>query len=92
MADKPKIGAGMAAAMLRMGAKELAQVLPAFNDGIKPVEELGSPGNLSPQEVVATKTKSADKDSFEADMAVVAKESSAKAAVEPSKDAEMDRD
>jgi len=29
----------------RMGAKELAQALPAFPDSIRPVEEVGMPGN-----------------------------------------------
>lgn len=43
-----KIGEHALAAMARMGLKELAAVLPAFPDSIKPVEELGAPGNLPP--------------------------------------------
>ena len=49
---KQKIGAGHLKAMGRTGAKELAQVLPAFPaHGIQPVEEPGLAGNLTPQEV-----------------------------------------
>jgi hypothetical protein len=55
--EKPKIGAGHAAGMLRAGGKELAQALPAFPaHGIQPVEEVGLAGNLSPQEVVNGKS------------------------------------
>ena len=43
-----KIGEHALGAMVRMGFKELAQVLPAFPDSVKPVEELGAPGNLPP--------------------------------------------
>ena len=32
-------------AFTRQGAKEIAQVLPAFPDSVKPVEELGTLGN-----------------------------------------------
>jgi len=35
----------------RQGAKELAQALPAFPDSIKPVEQLGTPGNPTQLEV-----------------------------------------
>jgi hypothetical protein len=46
---KPKIGEGHAAAMFRAGLKELAQILPAFPDGVRPVEESGLAGNATPQ-------------------------------------------
>jgi hypothetical protein len=52
---RPKLGAGHASAMLRAGVKELAQVLPAFPDGVRPVEEPGLAGNLTPQEIVQDK-------------------------------------
>jgi hypothetical protein len=53
---KQKIGAGHAKAMMRQGAKEIAQVLPAFPaHGIQPVEEPGLAGNLTPQEVAHEK-------------------------------------
>jgi len=38
-------------ASARQGAKELAQALPAFPDSIKPVEQLGTPGNPTQLEV-----------------------------------------
>jgi hypothetical protein len=38
-------------AFTRQGAKELAQVLPAFPDSVKPVEELGTLGNPTQLEV-----------------------------------------
>ena len=45
-----KIGAGHFKAMARLGLKELAQALPAFPDStIKPVEEPGAYGNITPQ-------------------------------------------
>lgn len=51
-----KIGAGHVNAMIRAGAKELAQMLPAFpTHGIQPVEEPGLAGNLTPQEVANDK-------------------------------------
>ena len=51
-----KIGAGHLQAYLRAGAKELAQALPAFpTHGIHPIEEPGLAGNLTPQEIVASK-------------------------------------
>ncbi|MGO9469780.1 MAG: hypothetical protein ACLQVF_37230 [Isosphaeraceae bacterium] len=44
-----KIGQGHLAAMVRLGLKELAQALPAFPDSnIKPVEEPGAIGNVTP--------------------------------------------
>jgi len=55
--EQPKLGAGHLEAWLRSGAKELAQVLPAFpSHGVQPVEEVGLAGNLSPQEVVNGKS------------------------------------
>ncbi len=46
----PKFGEGHLAAMARLGLKELAQALPAFPDStIKPVEEPGAAGNVTPQ-------------------------------------------
>lgn len=50
-----KIGQGAFEAWLRAGHKEVTQILPAFPDSIRPVEEPGLPGNLTPQEVVAQK-------------------------------------
>lgn len=47
----PKIGQGHAAAMWRSGLKELAQILPATNESVQPVEEMGLAGNALPQEV-----------------------------------------
>jgi hypothetical protein len=58
MADEQtqKIGQGHLKAMLRQGAKELAQILPAFpSSAVQPVEEPGLVGNLTPQEVVQDK-------------------------------------
>jgi hypothetical protein len=53
---KQKIGAGHVKAMARQGAKEIAQVLPAFPaHGVQPVEEAGVFGNLTPQEVAKDK-------------------------------------
>ncbi|MDP1795971.1 MAG: hypothetical protein Q8K78_00745 [Planctomycetaceae bacterium] len=55
MADV-KWGAGHAAAMFRAGHKELGQALVALPQGtIRPVEEPGLVGNLTPQEVVDSK-------------------------------------
>ncbi|MBA4066199.1 MAG: hypothetical protein C0501_21290 [Isosphaera sp.] len=61
----PKIGAGAGAgaAFLRQGAKELAQVLPAFpSHGVQPVEEMGAiwGQNPTPQEVYRQKTGEAE--------------------------------
>jgi hypothetical protein len=54
--QKQKIGAGHVKAMMRQGAKEIAQSLPAFpSHGIQPVEEPGLAGNLTPQEVARDK-------------------------------------
>jgi hypothetical protein len=56
--EKQKIGAGHAQAMLRAGAKELTQALVALPDSnIRPVEEPGLYGNLTPQEVVQGKSE-----------------------------------
>lgn len=58
MSDKPKIGAGHLAAMGRAGLKELSQALVALPDSnIRPVEEPGLYGNLTPQEIVAGKSE-----------------------------------
>lgn len=55
MADV-KWGAGHAEAMLRAGAKEAGQALVALpTSTIRPVEEPGLVGNLTPQEVMAAK-------------------------------------
>ncbi len=46
----PKIGEGHLAGMARQGLKELAQALAAFPDStIRPVEEPGVFGNVTPQ-------------------------------------------
>jgi hypothetical protein len=50
-----KAGQGVLQAALRLGTKELAQILPAFPDSVKPIEEPGALGNLTPQEVVQQK-------------------------------------
>jgi len=56
--QKMKIGAGHLAAMGRAGLKELSQALVAFPDNnIRPVEEPGLVGNLTPQEIVHGKTQ-----------------------------------
>lgn len=52
-----KIGAGHLGAMARSGAKELAQILPAFPDSVKPVEELGAFGNPTQLDVNQEKGK-----------------------------------
>jgi hypothetical protein len=53
---KQKLGAGHAKGMMRQGAKEIAQVLPAFPaHGVQPIEEAGVFGNLTPQEVAQDK-------------------------------------
>jgi len=58
MSDKPKIGAGHLAAMGRAGLKELSQALVALPDSnIRPVEEPGLYGNLTPQEIVQGKSE-----------------------------------
>lgn len=56
MADE-KWGAGHAKAWFRQGPKEIAQVLPAFPDSVRVVEEPGLAGNPTPQEVVKEKGK-----------------------------------
>jgi hypothetical protein len=53
---KPKIGAGHASAMFRAGSKEVAQALVALpTSTIRPVEEPGLAGNLTPTEVAQGK-------------------------------------
>ena len=49
--QKPKIGAGHAMAMGRLGLKEIGQALPAFPDSMRVIEEYGVFGNSLPQEV-----------------------------------------
>jgi hypothetical protein len=53
----PKWGAGHLQAWLRAGAKEISQVLPAFPESVRPVEEPGLAGNLTPQEVLSDKQR-----------------------------------
>lgn len=56
--QKVKYGAGHLAAWLRAGQKEVAQALVAFPDStIRPVEEPGLAGNLTPSEIVHGKTQ-----------------------------------
>jgi hypothetical protein len=56
--QQPKIGAGHLAAMGRAGLKEMSQALVAFPDSnIRPVEEPGLAGNLTPQEIVHGKNQ-----------------------------------
>ncbi len=57
-----KIGEGHATAMFRAGFKELAQVLPAFPEGIRPVEEQGLAGNPTPQIVTEQMGNSTSQD------------------------------
>jgi hypothetical protein len=53
-----KIGAGHLAAAGRAGLKELGQALVALPDStVRPVEEPGLYGNLTPQEIVHGKTQ-----------------------------------
>lgn len=49
--DKPKLGAGALKAFVRQGAKEVAQVIPAFKDSVHVVEEQGTIGNPTPGDV-----------------------------------------
>lgn len=46
--SKPSFSAPLLAAV-RQGAKEISQVLPAFPDSARPVEEPGTLGNPTPQ-------------------------------------------
>ncbi len=39
------------AAVFRQGAKEIGQIIPAFPDSIRPVEEMGTMLNPTPQQV-----------------------------------------
>jgi hypothetical protein len=56
--QKMKIGAGHLAAWVRAGHKEISQALVAFPDSnIRPVEEPGLYGNLTPQEILHGKTQ-----------------------------------
>ena len=60
-----KIGQGAFQAWMRAGFKESAQILPAFPDSIRPVEEPGLVGNLTPQEVASQKAPEKDEPPFE---------------------------
>lgn len=52
VAGRPKIGQGHLAAMMRLGAKEVTQMLQALPDStVKPLEEPGIFGNPVSQEV-----------------------------------------
>lgn len=52
---RPKIGAGHAGAMLRMGFKELGQALQALpTSNVRPMEEQGTAGNPTPGQVDRT--------------------------------------
>jgi hypothetical protein len=65
MPDQKKIGAGHASAMWRAGLKEIGQTLQAFpGHGVHGVEEPGLAGNLTPQEIVAS--KGGDQQSYDA--------------------------
>jgi hypothetical protein len=55
--ENAKFGQGALQASFRVGFKELAQILPAFPDSVKPVDEPGLPFNLTPQEVVQQKQR-----------------------------------
>ncbi len=50
-----KIGSGALAALARQGAKEAAQVLPAFPDSMRVVEEPGQIGNPTQVEIFQAK-------------------------------------
>lgn len=54
-----KIGQGHLEAMARSGLKELASILPAFPESVRPVEEMGLFGNALPQEVYEDKNQTA---------------------------------
>jgi len=60
--SRPKIGAGALAAWVRAGAKEISQIIPAFPDSVKVVEEPGLPGNLTSVEVFQGKAREAEKE------------------------------
>lgn len=51
MSKSAKIGQGHARAMGRLGLKELAQILPATPQSIRPIEEPGVCGNATPRDV-----------------------------------------
>lgn len=48
---KPKLGAEHAGAMFRGGLSEMANILPAFNDSIQPINELGLYGTKLPGQI-----------------------------------------
>jgi hypothetical protein len=53
--DQPKIGSGALDAFFRQGLKELAQIVPAFPESVRVVEEPGALGNPTPVEVYHNK-------------------------------------
>jgi len=53
--QEQKFGQGALQAALRLGSKELTPYLAAFPDSIRPIEEPGALGNLTPQEIVNQK-------------------------------------
>jgi hypothetical protein len=57
--DRPAFSAPLWAAA-RQGSKELAQVLPAFPDSVRPVEEPGAMGN--PTQQMVTEQSKGDQD------------------------------
>lgn len=52
---KPKIGASHAAAMGRVGLKELSSILPAFPESVQPIEEYGLYGTVLPSDVAKSR-------------------------------------
>jgi hypothetical protein len=54
-------------AFIRQGSKEIAQVLPAFPESVRPVEELGTMGNPTQLEVNQEKGLSGGREGFERD-------------------------
>ncbi len=66
--QKPKLGEGHVQAMGRAGLKELSQILPAFPDSVKPVEEPGLAGNPVSHEVYQQRHQSKDGPTKEMEM------------------------
>lgn len=67
----PPLGAGHLAAMGRLGLDELAQLLPAFPDGIRPVDEPGLFGSVTP--AIATEQMGYGRDGLPMEMPEAAK-------------------
>jgi hypothetical protein len=55
-------------AMGRAGLKELAQILPAFPDSVKPIEEPGLAGNIGPREAYEQRNPELDGPTKEMEM------------------------